>query len=65
MSMAEDEAQAAVAAAVDRLIEAARALGDLAVERRDDGVAIEGARLALRRIADPRLRDLVDTAMRR
>lgn len=61
--MIEDRVERAIAGVVDRLVVAAKALpGDVGVTRHADGIAIEGAGLRLRRIADPRLRDLIGTA---
>ena len=48
----------AIDQAVERLLAAARTIEDVSAERRGDDVVIEAARARLRRIADPRLRDL-------
>lgn len=54
----------AISDLVDRLIAVAKALPkDMDVTRTEDGIAIEGARLRLRRIADPTLRDLIGTGL--
>lgn len=58
---AEKQARAAVVRVVQTLLEATRALDGLVIETRGDAIAIEAARLTLRSIADPELRDLIDT----
>ena len=60
----EKDVQAQVSAAVDQLVAAAKALGELTIEQTANSVILEGAQLAMKRIGDPRLRDLVNTAIR-
>lgn len=63
----EDKTAEAVSELVDRLVATAKAELGPGTDVTRDGAAVvlEGPRLALRRIADVRLRDLCDTAVKR